>query len=258
MRSDDCNDGAPASRKAGNNPQTYLLIFTNVTELLRFNVRRPPTKTRIRLPFFFGVFFFKYVADIPAQPPKGRDVPERITRAIWQAKAAWTAEHPEQPFTLTRATEAARAQWRLEKGPRLNGDGRDELFDAIVTACGGELDALTRQYSAQVATAKRDILEATPDVTADEVVRRSVRYRAVYRDAPCTPSALAKHWPEFPLNGHSKGGPKKPGMYVEPEGWQNVLRKIGAGWDRATVQLNCQTPWLDVSHTIRQEILKHY
>lgn len=182
---------------------------------------------------------------------QGVDVPERITRAILAAKAQWDREHPDRPnsFTLGRAIAAARAQWRKEKPAKVN--GRDVLFDAIVKACGGDLSSLTPSYSAQVAKAKKEILLASPNVTADEVTRRATRYRAKYRDAACTPLALAKHWPEFPLPQ------TRPSLYDEPVGWHDSLRALAEAnrWDRATVQLMLQSQWSELSHTIRQEIL---
>lgn len=189
---------------------------------------------------------------VPASA-KGVDVPERITRAIVAAKERFHAENPDRPngFTIKRAIEAARAQWRLERPAKVN--GRDILFDAIVTACGGDLSCLTTSYSAQVAKAKKEIVAATPDVTPDEILRRATRYRAAYRDAACTPLALAKHWPEFPL-------PKKAvDLYKEPSAaWRGVLRAIGHEnkWDDATVNDYANGPWHQVPSNLREQVYK--
>lgn len=189
---------------------------------------------------------------VPASA-KGVDVPERITRAIVAAKERFHAENPDRPngFTLRRAIEAARAQWRLERPAKVN--GRDVIFDAIVTACGGDLASLTPSYSAQVAKAKKEIVGATPDVTADEIIRRTARYRAAYRDAACTPLALAKHWPEFPL-------PRKAvDLYKEPgPAWRGVLRAIGHenNWDEQTVNDYANGQWHHVPSNLREQVYK--
>jgi hypothetical protein len=188
----------------------------------------------------------------PIPAIKGKDIPERITRAIVAAKERYAAEHPNQPhgFTLGKAIDAARAQWRLERPGKVN--GRDTIFDAIVEACGGDINGLTRPYSAQVAMAKRDIIEASPTVTRDEILRRAVRYRAKYKDAPCTPLALAKHWPEFPL-------PKtRASVYAEPVGWNAALTTLAerSKWDRGTTQLMLSAKWSDLTITVREEIMK--
>lgn len=192
----------------------------------------------------------------PPISAKGKDVPERITRAILAAKSQWDIDHPDHPngFTLSRAIEAARTQWRLERPARTLGS-RDPIFDALVIACGGDLQALTRQYAATVATAKRDILEATPNVTPDEIMRRATRYLAKYKDAACTPLALAKHWPEFPMVNN---GSRKPDVYKEPVGWQDALSRLAerSRWNRETVQLMLSAPWQEIDLGIRAMMLK--
>lgn len=184
---------------------------------------------------------------------KGVDVPERITRAIIAAKERFAAENPDKPhgFTIRKAIDAARAQWRLERPGKVG--GRDLIFDAIVRACGGDLDQLTPSYSAQVAKAKKEICSASPEVTPDEILRRAARYRSVFPKigAP-SPLALAKHWPEFPLP------PKRPDVNDEPQLWQATLLRLceSKKWDMVTAKLMSQMRWVDVPITVRQEIVK--
>lgn len=190
--------------------------------------------------------------NIPAA--KGKDVPERITRAILAAKSQWDIDHPNQPhgFTLKYAIEAARAQWRLEPCARARVNGRDVLFDAIKDACG--IVELNRPNSTSIAQAKKDIVEATPNVTPDEIVRRSARYRAKYKDAACTPRALAAHWGEFPLPTAAK----KPDLYHEPVGWHVALQAMAARnhWEGSTVQAMLTAGWLELSINVRSDIIR--
>jgi hypothetical protein len=96
----------------------------------------------------------------------------------------------------------------LKRRGRVN--GRDEIFDAIVVACGGDLKSLTPAYAAKVGTAKRDILGATPTCTPEEIQERVAIYRVKYRDAACTPMALANHWPEL-TNANGVHQPRRGG-----------------------------------------------
>lgn len=69
---------------------------------------------------------------------------------------------------------------------------RDELFDAVIEACG-------INYAEMTKTAKRSCAVAVAelrDVGANplNVRTRAVHYRSHFGDAALTPSALAKHW----------------------------------------------------------------
>ena len=71
---------------------------------------------------------------------------------------------------------------------------RNLLLDALA-ACGGA-DPLQIVPSAwgSVVKALADIKAVCPDLTPDEIQRRSTNYRSHMRDATLTPNALAKNW----------------------------------------------------------------
>jgi len=192
---------------------------------------------------------------------KRREIAGRIARAIVAAKARHEGERTGQPFTVGLAADVIATQLAIEypaaaPANRRNAAGRDELFDAIAVACGVDLTCLTRQYSKQIAVAKRDILEATPTVTPEEVERRGEAYRKKYRDAACTPTALANHWPEFGTAPEARTRAAKNDIYIEPIDWKDRLRRISASWDRDIVEKMLNTRWVELSATIRQDILR--
>ncbi len=71
---------------------------------------------------------------------------------------------------------------------------RNELFDALATACGHNLAELTEAASAGIGKALADIRKASPNVTAQEVTGRVESYRRINPTWPCTPNAIAKNW----------------------------------------------------------------
>lgn len=180
----------------------------------------------------------------------------RVARALIADRQRHAIERPGAPYTLGMAAACIAAQLEIEfpkPKPRLNSSGRDELFDAIVTGCDGDLESLTRQFAKVVGIAKRDILEATPDCTVEEIKRRVAAYKKKYSGAVCTPMALANHWPEFgqPTDRKTRGFD----YTQEPPKWRERLRKNGLpGWQRASVELLCDKPWDDIRATYGREI----
>ena len=69
---------------------------------------------------------------------------------------------------------------------------RDELFDAVVAACGMDYAEMTKsaRRSCAVAVAELRRVGANPL----NVGTRAVHYRAHFGDAALTPNALARHW----------------------------------------------------------------
>lgn len=142
-------------------------------------------------------------------PAAGQTWGQLVAALIMAAKV----EHVKrgQPFTVREVGQIIDAadQARPDKRRRVN--NRDPLFDAIATACGIDLaQPLTRGQAKTIATAKRDILEVSPDVTPDEIARRAREYVAAYRGVRCTPMGIAAHWAEFPppRRARADNGPK--------------------------------------------------
>jgi hypothetical protein len=71
---------------------------------------------------------------------------------------------------------------------------RNELLDALVSACGGDPEQTTKAGWSQAATALRDIRQVAPNVTVDVLRQKAEAYRKAHPDWELTTSALAKHW----------------------------------------------------------------
>ncbi len=52
---------------------------------------------------------------------------------------------------------------------------------------------------------------------------------------------------EQPMGPGKRRGAARADVYTEPEGWRDVLRRIGAKWDREKVDDLCRTEWPDLS-----------
>ncbi len=170
------------------------------------------------------------VASSTSAPP---DFAHACAKALSVAKAQ--AQAAGAPFTLASvaaiirlhcapkkargAAKAAKAKDATPPPPR----PRDALFDGLAQACGYDLRSITPSAAKQVGMAKAEILAASPDVTPEEMTLRAQAYRRRYKDAPCTPMALAKHWPEF---GSTKPGKNRPSVSMEPPaGWREAAAR---------------------------------
>jgi len=71
---------------------------------------------------------------------------------------------------------------------------RNPVIDVLACIDGSQLDEITGPAWAAAGKALSQIKAVTPDVTPDEIRRRSANYRTKYRDATISPLALAKHW----------------------------------------------------------------
>ena len=77
---------------------------------------------------------------------------------------------------------------------------RDPLFETLATECGYSIQQLNRSTAGMIGTALKLIRESNPAVTPLMISEKAVSYRAKFKDALLTPTALAKHWGG--LNGH--------------------------------------------------------
>ena len=73
---------------------------------------------------------------------------------------------------------------------------RNELFDALCEIEGSNPLEIGRK-GGRIAGALRQIKEATPDVTPDEIRRRAANYRETWPTITLTATALATHWAKF-------------------------------------------------------------
>jgi len=59
-----------------------------------------------------------------------------------------------------------------------------------------------------------------------------------------------------PVSGGGRRGAARGDVYTEPEGWREVLRRIGAKWDPDKLDEMCRGDWGDLPLGVRTEILK--
>lgn len=69
---------------------------------------------------------------------------------------------------------------------------RDEIFDAVLTACQLAVADLTKASRGEVNAAVKQLKEV--DATPGAVKVRAAKYRSRYPNSTLTPSALVKHW----------------------------------------------------------------
>lgn len=207
---------------------------------------------------------------MPTAPTDHLPLAERLYESVDRARKAYLAGGGVQ-FTRPAAIAAIAAQLAVElpdvagktatkkrapAGPRIR--ERDVLFDAIGYAAGLDLSCITRAMAVQVAAAKRDILEATPDVTPDEIARRAAAYTTLYRTiGKPSPMALAKHWSKFSLNPDRPTMHSKRDITIEPPMWRPVAQRLfpdAREW--VTAHDFSTMPWREVNPTLREKILK--
>ena len=81
---------------------------------------------------------------------------------------------------------------------------RDPIIDALASIECPDLDQVTPEAWRRYAKAKKSIVSVSPDVTPEEIRRRTAAYRRKYRDAAVTGMAIAGRWGEFPPTPNSR------------------------------------------------------
>lgn len=127
----------------------------------------------------------------------------------------------------------------------------DTLFDALAELHGGTTN-LTRSMKGVVVDARKQIMEATPGVTADEIVRRTQAYKRRHPTWPLTASALCKHWGELGATvGSTRAALDDP--YQEPAGdWRAAARAV-TGVETLPEDWAI---WANVPHNWKEQIKK--
>lgn len=189
------------------------------------------------------------------------DSASRVGAAVWACLRRAREQDPAFRLTEAALIDCLRPALAIEfpkakASHRVN--GRDLLFDAICTACELDVNGLTREAAKQVATAKRDILEATPDVTPEDIAQRGEAWRRKYPTIRgCSPMALAKHWPALGTNGGALTRGARKDNYVEPVGWKtSEAAKKALFVSDETWALIVARGWFDLAVDIRSVILK--
>jgi hypothetical protein len=100
------------------------------------------------------------------------------------------AETPQEPARKGRKGRKGREE-KEEIAPQAR--ARNPLMDAL-GECEGNIMELNRAAWSKVATALKQIREVAPDVTPDEIRRRTANYQTHFEGAALTSTALSNHW----------------------------------------------------------------
>jgi hypothetical protein len=108
------------------------------------------------------------------------------------------------------------------KPPAYAGSGLDILLmSALRRAEGTAGTELTPAAHRELQHAAREILTASPTVTAAEIAAAAIAYRRAFPTATLTAHALAKHWPR--LQPAATALRPTPAVPAEPAGWRDWI-----------------------------------
>lgn len=108
-----------------------------------------------------------------------------------------------------------------QKNPR----ERDVLFEAIVSACGHRLNALTKSERGRINKAAKELRDV--GATPETVRKAATKWQSVYPTARLTPTALAHHWSTLVGNV----------AWADPAAAQDVCSRCSTPLDRHDDQL---------------------
>lgn len=83
---------------------------------------------------------------------------------------------------------------------------KDELFEAVASACGIDIKQLTGTSRGQLNKATKELRDI--GATPDQVEGKARAYRTQYENATLTPVALVKHWPSLVTKQHARQQPQ--------------------------------------------------
>jgi hypothetical protein len=128
---------------------------------------------------------------------------------------------------------------------------RNELLDALVEACGGRPDELTKQAIRSAAVALADIKTVCPNLDREEIFRRVAIYKSKHRDWAVTPAAIAKHWAN--CGGGARTSSAKTDIYCEPPDWRNPAATILG----ISATMLTDKSWFDLGPDTRAQVLRN-
>jgi len=101
----------------------------------------------------------------------------------------------------------------------------DSLFDALCAVQGCNGSQMTRSMKGCIVESRKQIMEASPDVTAEEIARRAALYRRKHPTWPLTATSLCKYWSEF--GPADKTQLAKSDVYQVPSGdWRGATLRV--------------------------------
>lgn len=139
-------------------------------------------------------------------------------------KEEWLNISAEQ-FKAARADAIAERK-ALPKAKREKG-ARNVLFDALATACGLNLQEITKLSGRAIGVALADIRSVSPDLSVEEIQIRVKKYIGKHPTWALTPPAIAKNWATLG-DGRSRDKTKAAqfDVYQEPVEWLTACHRI--------------------------------
>jgi hypothetical protein len=112
-------------------------------------------------------------------------------------------EEPQEPVTVVRfpdrgKTDCGKSNANEERTKRKNekdSSGRDEIFEAIVEACGIQVKALTASARGPLNRATKELRQV--DATPETIRQVAKAYKKKWPEALISPTALSKFYPTF-------------------------------------------------------------
>lgn len=195
----------------------------------------------------------------------GPDLPDRIAAALVEAKKRATASGKTMfaadvaaviregfPDLQEVPPEANAGEMAGDPAPRVKVPRArlDALFDALAAVQKGNPAQMTRHGRSQIAEARKQIMEASPDVTPEEIARRAALYRCRWPTWHLSALSLTKHWAELgPANPTQAA---KTDIYQEPVlPWKEAALKVSGLSEFPEAWAN----WADIPANWRAQIL---
>jgi Mg-chelatase subunit ChlI len=101
-------------------------------------------------------------------------------------------DDPDAPMQQRTRTKEREPKEPIAAAPKEKVAKRDELFEAVATACNIDWTNVTKSGRGQLNAATKELKDI--DATPQQVEGKAAAYRKQYPAMPLTPSALVKHW----------------------------------------------------------------
>lgn len=185
---------------------------------------------------------------------------EEFSRLLFEKLNQARKQSPDGKLSVEKwhavVSEQVAALLAAPKKKRVKGERNPEI-DALAEAVGLNLAQVAPMRWKRLGAALADIKAALPTVTPEEIKRRANLFRQRHPTWTMSETSLAMHWSEF--GGGPKTAAEKKNIYAEPDQcWRIVAHRLfpfAKDWGNA--HDFAAMAWLDVSSTIRADILKN-
>lgn len=148
---------------------------------------------------------------------------------------------------LDKFEAAEKRKDKVARERRLSKTERNKLFDALAIGCGADPKNMTTVEGTQFGVGISAIIQATPDITPEEVAEACARYKTMRPGCTITPTAVSKIWSSVMPRRRKDGTERPPPESIpEPDDWRALMRDDPE--EQANVESSRQWP----------EMLPHY